>query len=64
MSGYCGLPFEYKGEDVDVDNHVDERGIRYIGKAHLMPNGKWRCLADVGGALCLVEAKLTFIECP
>lgn len=45
---------------VDVDGHVDPRGIRYVGKAHRQPNGKYVCLADVGGALCRVEATITF----
>ncbi len=45
--------------EFDVDGHVDARGIEYIGKASLQFNGKWRCLANVGGALCVVEVKIT-----
>lgn len=45
--------------EIDLDNHVDDKGIRYIGKAWRQPDGSWRCLAEVGGALCLVEVKIT-----
>jgi hypothetical protein len=48
--------------EFDVDGHVDAKGIRYIGKAVLMGDGTWRCLANVGGALCRVEVKITFQE--
>ena len=42
--------------EIDVDGVVDETtGIRYIGKATKTFGGRWRCLANVGGALCLVE---------
>jgi hypothetical protein len=42
--------------EIDLHNVVDEKtGIRYIGKARREFGGQWRCLADVGGALCLVE---------
>lgn len=42
--------------EIDIHDRVDEaKGIRYIGKARLGFDGLWRCLADVGGALCLVE---------
>lgn len=47
-------PFE-----IDLDDHVDDKGIRYIGKARRQSDGTWRCLANVGGALCLVEVKIT-----
>lgn len=45
--------------EVDVDDYVDDKGIRYIGKAVKQPNGKYVCLADVGGTLCKVECALT-----
>ena len=42
--------------EIDVDGVVDETtGIQYIGKATKTFGGRWRCLANVGGALCLVE---------
>jgi hypothetical protein len=42
--------------EIDVDGLVDEaHNIRYLGKATRGFDGRWRCLADVGGALCLVE---------
>lgn len=43
------------------DRHTDrELDIRYIGKAAKQVDGTWRCLADINGFLCVVEAKLTF----
>lgn len=47
------------GRVVDIDGHVDARGIEYIGKATELVNGMWRVLANVRGALCVVEVKLT-----
>lgn len=45
---------------VDVDGYVEEKtGIRYLGKARKQPDGKYRCLADVGGALAWVEVTIT-----
>ena len=47
---------EADATEIDVDGLVDEStGIRYIGKATKIFGGRWRCLANVGGALCLVE---------
>ena len=43
----------------DVDGHVDRRGVQYIGKATRQPYGTWQCLANVGGALCIVECTVT-----
>lgn len=44
---------------VDVNGMLDPEGqISYIGKAHRQLDGKWRCLANVGGALCLVEVRI------
>lgn len=31
-----------------------------IGRAKQQPDGTWRCLADVAGALCLVEVTVEF----
>lgn len=47
---------------VDVDGHIDRRGIRYIGTAHRQPDGKYIALADVEGCLCRVEVTLSFSE--
>ena len=45
--------------EIDVDGLLDEStGIRYIGKAMKTHEGRWLCLADVGGALCRVELTL------
>jgi len=42
--------------EIDVDGVVDEStGIRYVGKALKTFDGRWLCLANVGGALCRVE---------
>lgn len=55
-------------KSVDVDGILDRDGlVQYWGNATLTstdperPNvGTYRCVANVSGALCLVEAKLTF----
>lgn len=45
--------------EIDLDGIVDtSTGIRYVGKAQRAFNGQWRCLANVGGALCLVEVRV------
>lgn len=40
---------------LSVDRIVDARGIMYLGDAIQQFDGTWRCLANVGGALCVVE---------
>lgn len=52
------------GGEIDLDGHVDRRGVEYIGKATRQPDGSWRCLALVDSALCIVEAKITFNPSP
>ena len=49
---------------VDVDKVLDCKRdyIQYIGEATQMFDGTWRCLANVGGALCVVEVSITFEE--
>jgi hypothetical protein len=52
-------------QEVDVDGRWDSKreGIRFIGKASYTGVGNlYRCLANVGGALCLVEVGLTFSD--
>jgi hypothetical protein len=49
-------------DEVDVDGVVDARGVQFIGRAARQPDGTWRCLANVAGALCIVEVKVTFFE--
>lgn len=44
--------------EIDLDGHVDSKGVRFIGKAKRYADGTWRCLADVGGALCVVEVRI------
>lgn len=45
--------------EIDVDGLVDEStGIRYLGSARRDLDGRWRCLANVGDALCLVEVTI------
>lgn len=42
--------------EIDVDGLVDEAtGFQYIGKAMKTFEGRWLCLANIGGALCRVE---------
>lgn len=62
MMGYCGLPIPFTPREIDVDGMTDERGgvyIEFYGKATLQPDGTWRCFANVGGALCIVEVNVT-----
>lgn len=54
----CARPAAVASEEVDLDGHVDARGIRYIGKARRQPGGKYHCLANVHGCLCLVEVAI------
>lgn len=54
-----GLTMQMGDTEVDVDGHIDEKGIRYIGKALKQPDGTWICLADIGNSLCRVEVKIT-----
>lgn len=49
-------------KEVNVDGMMDTKGIVFIGKATLQDNGKYHCLADVGGALCRVEVSITLEE--
>lgn len=47
--------------EIDVDGRIVDYGDRKIillGKATRRQNGTWGCLANVGGALCLVEVKI------
>jgi hypothetical protein len=62
----CGSPAQRGQEkpvpcdpiiEVDVDGLVNE-GVEYWGKATRYTDGTWRALANVGGALCLVECTI------
>lgn len=44
--------------EIDLDGHVDSKGVKFIGKAKRHSDGTWRVLADVVGALCLVEVRI------
>ncbi|MCK9567558.1 hypothetical protein M0R72_01250 [Candidatus Pacearchaeota archaeon] len=45
--------------ELNVDGmHDPNHDITYIGKATKMEDGTWRCLANVEGALCLVEVNI------
>lgn len=47
------------GRLIDVDGRVcPKTGMSYIGKARKQLDGTWRCLANVDGALCLVEVAI------
>jgi len=50
--------------ELNLDNMIDEKGVRYIGSAMRRPSGQWVCLADVNGCLCLVEVKLRLLAKP
>lgn len=45
---------------INLDGLVDRRGFKYVGRATMQFDGTWRCLADVCGALCLVEVVIKF----
>lgn len=48
---------------VDVDGIVDEqKNVRYMGTARRQEDGTWTCLANVSGALCIVEVTITIPE--
>lgn len=53
------LELPYRGRRVNVDGYYDEKtGVHYIGEAQETIDGFWRCLADVNGALCVVECNV------
>ncbi len=58
MSVGAQLELQLYTDEVDLEGYVDKRGIRYLGKARKQSSGKWICLADVAGALCLVEISI------
>ncbi len=58
-----GLPFY--GKELDVDGVIDAQSkgcVQYIGKATHVFDNTWRCLANVEGALCVVEVRITFAK--
>lgn len=48
--------------EINLDGFTDKKGITYIGAAKRQENGKYVCLANVGGALCRVEVSITPVE--
>ena len=54
------IPDPLRRLEFDLDGHFDPKreGIRYLGKATRFTDDTWRVLADVYGALCVVEVKL------
>jgi len=48
--------------ELNLDGMIDEKGVRYLGSATRRPDGKWVCLAEVNGCLCLVEVKLRLLK--
>lgn len=51
---------EKKPIELNITGMVDEKkNIRYISNAFLQADGKWLALADVEGALCRVEVKIS-----
>lgn len=47
-----------EGQQICVDGMVDEKGVKYLGSA-VFHEGRWTALANVGGALCRVEVRLS-----
>jgi len=58
------MRFPFDGpQKVDLDGRWDDKtDVRYIGMATLQGDGKYRCLADVSGLLCVVVVNLSFTE--
>lgn len=54
------VTYEPTPMEVDMQDVVDARGIRYIGAARRQPDGKYHVLADVGGRLVIAEVSLSF----
>lgn len=52
----------YYPPEIDLEGYTDERNnVTYIGTATHMGGGTYRCLARVGNALCVVEARVTIL---
>jgi hypothetical protein len=49
-------------DKVNLDGHVDEKGVEFIGWARRQEDGTYRCLANIHNNLCLVEVKLIPLE--
>lgn len=51
------LPLPFYGETIDVDGITDPQcdSITYWGKATCVFDNVYRCYANVGGNLCIVE---------
>ena len=45
-------------ETIDVNKFITKEGIELIGKAHRVDGGRYKCLANVYGCLCLVEVTI------
>lgn len=45
-------------KEIDLDGHIDERGIKYIGVATLQPNGEYHAMAIVNRCLCRVACRI------
>jgi hypothetical protein len=50
---FSGVRLVQMSGAVQLDLFVDAKGVRYLGVARRQPDGTWRVLASVGGALCL-----------
>lgn len=55
------LPLPFYGKTIDVDGVRDPKCIEitYWGKATCVFDNVYRCYADVGGNLCIVEVTVT-----
>ena len=52
----CGEP-----QEINLDG-VIRQDIRYLGKAILQGDGKYRVLADISGCLCVVAVTISDLE--
>ncbi len=46
-------------DEIDLDGQMDSKGVVFIGKATRTSGYLYKTLANVGGALCLVEVQLS-----
>ncbi len=49
--------------EICLDGVIDRTGlVQYWGIATRQPNGKYHCLANVGGNLCVVEVTISVVH--
>ena len=57
------LPGFKEPDEIDMEGRIDDKNnVQYIGKGIKQPNGKYHCLANVSGALCIVECTVSLVS--